>query len=99
MRLIDGNALLHHKRKMIGEDFSVEFWDEAVLVSDIQNAPTIDAVPVVRCKDCKHRYQYEDWDRDRAESFVCHECRLHQKDFGEDGFCSYGERKDGSEDV
>ena len=51
-RLIDANALLRHKRKMSGADFGGEFWDEAVLASDIKNAPTVDAVEVVRCKDC-----------------------------------------------
>ena len=56
MRLIDANALLRHKRKMSGADFGGEFWDEAVLASDIKNAPTVDAVPVVRCKDCIHSY-------------------------------------------
>ena len=57
MRLIDANALLWHKRKMSGAEFGGEFWDEAVLVSDIKNAPTIDAVPVVRCKDCVYSYE------------------------------------------
>ena len=56
MRLIDANALLRHKRKMSGADFGGEFWDEAVLASDIKNAPTVDAVTVVRCKDCIHSY-------------------------------------------
>ena len=57
MRLIDANALLQHKRKMSGADFGGEFWDEAVLASDIKNAPTVDAVPVVRCKDCIYSYE------------------------------------------
>lgn len=46
-RLVDADALLRHKRKMSGADFGGEFWDEAVLVSDIKNAPTVDAVEVV----------------------------------------------------
>ena len=53
MRLINADKLLQHKRKMSGADFGGEFWDEAVLVSDIENAPTIDAVKVVRCQDCE----------------------------------------------
>ena len=52
MWLIDADVALRHKRKMSGADFGGEFWDEAVLASDIKNAPTVDAVPVVRCKDC-----------------------------------------------
>ena len=53
-RLIDANSLLRHKRKMSGADFGGEFWDEAVLISDIKNAPTVDAVEVVRCRECKY---------------------------------------------
>lgn len=82
MRLIDADAIPE-------KEMNYPVW------VCLKKQPTIDAVPVVRCRDCKHRYEYEDWDRHRQESFVCHECRLHQKDFGEEGFCSYGERKDG----
>lgn len=61
----------------------------------VKNAPTIDAVPVVRCKDCKH------W---KTHSQVCsnddlylgiHDCGCYP-DFSTnpDWFCAYGERKD-----
>ena len=71
-RLIDANELLRHNRKMSGADFGGEFWDEAVLASDIKNAPTVDAVEVVRCKDCKHRYSYL-WlcDHVNNDNFYC----------------------------
>ena len=62
---------------------------------DIEEDPAVDAVEVVRCRDFKHRYQYEDWDRQAQESIICHECKLFRLDFGEDGFCSRGERRDG----
>ena len=81
MRLIDADALLRHKRKMSGADFGGEFWDEAVLSSDIKNAPTIDAVPVVRCKDCKY--------------FKTRLCE--NEDSHDDWFCADGERKDGDD--
>ena len=57
MRLIDADAVIRHKRKMSGADFGGEFWDEAVLATDIKSAPTIDAVEVVRCKDCVYSYE------------------------------------------
>lgn len=57
MRLIDAGALIRHKRKMSGADFGGEFWDDAVLASDIKNAPTVDAAPVVWCRDCIHSYE------------------------------------------
>ena len=71
-RLIDANELLRHNRKMSGADFGGEFWDEAVLASDIKNAQTVDAVEVVRCKDCKHRYSYL-WlcDHVNNDNFYC----------------------------
>ena len=89
MGLIDANALLRHKRKMSGADFGGEFWDEAVLASDIKNAPTIDAVPVVRCKDCK-------WLYDEMGDYCCRSHRGLVR-ICENSFCSYGERKEGAD--
>ena len=60
MRLIDADAVIRHKRKMSGADFGGEFWDEAVLVSDIKNAPTIDAVPVSELKKLRDYLYAED---------------------------------------
>lgn len=52
--------------------------------------PTVDAVEVVRCKDCKH---YKDWDDGNVT------CKLwtDQYDTGTepDAFCSFGEKMDG----
>lgn len=53
----------------------------------IEQAPTVDAVPVVRCRECKHR-KYDDifgmiWcNRDPCTKRV-----------KQDDFCSYGERR------
>ena len=58
-RLIDANTLLRHKRKMSGADFGGEFWDEAVLVSDIMNASPVDAVPVSELEELRD-YLYEE---------------------------------------
>ena len=54
-------------------------------------APAADVAPVVRCKDCKY-YTTEDFDGD----ILCG-CTLYcaMLDITPDGFCSYGERKDG----
>lgn len=43
MRLIDADEL----KKSVPTNLGVPIWQ-------IDNAPTIDAVEVVRCKDCKH---------------------------------------------
>lgn len=55
-------------------------------------APTIDAVPVVRCRECK----FGDWDSEPNDAMVC----MRTKDgFWRSGndFCSFGERKEGAE--
>ena len=46
-RLIDADALI---RSTIYNPLHVPY----ITKSDIEAAPTIDAVPVIRCKDCKH---------------------------------------------
>ena len=48
---------------------------------DIEAAPTVDAVPVVRCRDCR--------------KFKTYDCRMVAS--GYDDFCSYGERKEGAD--
>ena len=90
-RLIDANALLRHKRKMSGADFGGEFWDEAVLASDIEAAPTVDIVPVIRCRECK---QGEIDDPDFPDEYYCHAgCGWNKGDF----YCAYRERKEGAD--
>lgn len=62
-------------------------WEDAL--ENLKNAPTVDAVPVVRCKDCQ-------W----VDRPGC--CPLHLSNLTEGGealpkkddFCSYGERKE-----
>ena len=46
-----------------------------------------EAVPVVRCKDCKYS---EHWYKDKRRCFLWYEAGI---DTFEDGFCSYGERR------
>ncbi len=62
----------------------------------IDDAPTVDAVPVVRCKDCK-------WfaDNNDGEWYGCqmfHVVLNTPEDAPKpNDFCSYGERKDGGD--
>lgn len=57
-RLIDANALLGKRRRFF-EPKELESVDPiastCVTTDDIYCAPTIDAVPVVRCRECMHR--------------------------------------------
>ena len=88
-RLIDANSLLRHKRKMSGADFDGEFWDEAVLISDIKNAPTVDAVEVVRCRECKYH------EEEGIELVYCP--HMIGGWVENEWFCANGKRKGGAE--
>ena len=62
----------------------------SVLKRRINELPTVDAVPVVRCKDCKH-YQFAD---NRAFGFPVRRCEWTGfEDVDDEDFCSRGERK------
>lgn len=90
MRLIDADKL----EKYIAEKFE-EHYGKTVyqfihdffrfVIRQIRKAPTIDAAPVVRCKDCIVSYcvDYED--------IVCGRTCVN---VDADDFCSYGERKE-----
>lgn len=76
MRLIDADALLKGK-------------DDHQIISThlIWNAPTVDAVRVVRCGECKHRCGHMDGytECDRTERI-----RIWHPD---DWYCAYGKRR------
>ena len=56
----------------------------------ISNVPNMDAVEVVRCRDCKHRYNGKDCTHPLLLSYSFGAIR----NVKDDDFCSYGERKD-----
>jgi len=93
MRLIDADKLIDSFYKFFKsyegqwEEGQPQYWADnmAVVVDD---APTVDAEPIVRCKDCKY-FKYGNG------------CRLQSVDYdweeqmNADDFCSRGERKCG----
>lgn len=54
--------------------------------AELEEAPTIDAVPVIRCKDCKHWGTHK-----RLNVPWCFEMHI---DKSEDGFCDSGKRRE-----
>ena len=52
MRLIDADALMKTMREN-SEGNEGWYGDTWAFMRDVEHAPTIDAVPVVRCKDCR----------------------------------------------
>ena len=69
-----------------GNDWLLNQYNADWIYCLVASQPTIDAVPVVRCKDCIVSYcvDYED--------IVCGRTCVN---VDADDFCSYGERKDG----
>ena len=99
MRLIDGDAILKadensDKALVLGSGKALEI-AYALLKKKVEDAPTVDAVPVVRCKGCVH------WDDDPdtygADDGPKGKCMKSFETMCADDFCSYGERKDGGD--
>ena len=98
MRLIDADWVLEHIKpyELSDEDWSVTGGTAIRLIHNaIDQAPTIDAVPVVRCKDCKHLNVVN-----RKELYAhCPKTNTVFLPFELDTrehFCSLGERKEGA---
>lgn len=89
-------------RKALGEtmykevflkDSNDQRWDSGCWIrykmfeNALASAPTIDAVPVVRCKDCRYFHRFTDWA----------DCDFHEwyrAEPNENDYCSRGERRD-----
>lgn len=72
-----------------GKSWKAEIHGANKIIGRIKAAPTVDAVEVVRCKDCKH---YEIHKPKVLENCERNGYIIPMKP---DDFCSYGERKDG----
>lgn len=87
-RLIDANRALEIVRNQgIAHPNAYHLTNYATLI--LREAPTVDAVEVVRCWKCKY---HEDTD---VTGFK--HCRLHSKIVRYNDFCSYGKRKEGAD--
>ena len=82
-----------HKSNYMGD--TLMSYEVAGMIEDcIENTPTIDAVPVVRCRECKHaRKSEEAFDFD-GETPLC-ECAYMTQPNRWHEFCSWGKRKEG----
>ena len=86
-RLIDANVLISYIDECSQESRFRVYYGYAK--SFIDDAPTVDAVEVVRCRDCK----FGSWDSEPDDAMVC----MRTKDgFWRSGndFCSRGERNE-----
>ena len=93
MRLIDADWVLEHTKpyELSDEDWSVTGGTAIRLIHNaIDQAPTIDAVPVVRCEDCKYFGL-----NDENVPYCSNPFGLDDPE--PNGFCNYGREKDAIE--
>ena len=90
MRLIDADRAMEIVRNQgIAHPYAYHLTNYATLI--LREAPTVDAVEVVRCRECKH---YEIHKPKVLENCERNGYIIPMKP---DDFCSYGERKDGAD--
>lgn len=81
MRLIDADALMADVRKNSESYFADDFAHEWV-----DKQPTIDAVPVVRCRECKYT------ETDCVDNIHCQ--KWDRWEMPPDGYCALGQRRE-----
>ena len=97
-RLIDADAL----RESWLDWNPYEIIEANTVLESIDAAPTIDAVPVVRCRDCKHHRDKNEQERQYLveDILICTSPDATDDCWNAvwpDHFCSYGEQKEGAD--
>ena len=83
MRLIDADRLSEAIYDNVPAPYEDASWAKENCLAEIEAAPTVDAVPVVRCRECKHLGFCGDATNLEVMGFY--------------GYCSRGERKEGAD--
>ena len=85
MRLIYADRLSEAIYDNVPAPYEDASWAKENCLAEIEAAQTVDAVPVVRCRECKYR------DGTPGQpNILCGQ--MH-----DDDFCSYGKRKEGAD--
>ena len=79
-------AINPSNKKYYSDDY-IKGWEDGVKA---QYEATKDAVEVVRCKDCKHRYVYETNETGMATNYYV--CDFMDAQYEDNGFCHHGEK-------
>ena len=103
-RLIDADRAMEIVRNQgIAHPNAYHLTNYATLI--LREAPTVDAVEVVRCRECKY-WGDEDGKLQDSDGVLFARCKVHNyliygRHTGwcptENDFCSYGERKEGAD--
>ena len=100
MRLIDADAMKRVYQEVLCSHVACIdcsfFMDDKYCRFEtmLSEAPTINAIPVVRCRECKYHY----WEQEPCHGKSVHYCKLpHMRgvEVFKEFFCYYGERKEG----
>ena len=83
MRLIDADRLSEAIYDNVSAPYEEAVWAKEDCLAEIEAAQTVDAVPVVRCRECKHLGFCGDATNLEVMGFY--------------GYCSRGERKEGAD--
>ena len=83
MRLIDADLLSEAIYDNVPAPYEDASWAKENCLAEIEAAQTVDAVPVVRCRECKHLGFCGDATNLEVMGFY--------------GYCSRGERKEGAD--
>ena len=87
MRLIDADKLKEYFKEYTTHS-GIQVSLDRYALKVIEEEPTVDAVPVIRCKDCKHCMIFSMF---TSKWYVC--CRNEKGvNVKADDFCSYAER-------
>ena len=99
MSLINREALLSYADlwASCGEHYTAE---DVIMM--IKTAPTVDAVPVVRCRECKHHRDKNEQEQQYLveDILICTSPDATEDCWNAvwpDHFCSYGEREEGAD--
>lgn len=84
MRLIDSDKFI-----LVLMDASLSSVDEDTILDLVDSIPTVDAVPVVRCKDCIHGFFHNS-----SGGMYCCTSPAGLSLETPNSFCCYGERKE-----
>ena len=102
MRLIDADRLSEAIYYNVPAPYEDASWAKENCLAEIDAAPTVDAVPVVRCRECKHHRDKNEQEQQYLveDILICTSPDATDDCWNAvwpDHFCSYGERREGDD--
>ena len=102
MRLIDADRLSEAIYDNVPAPYEDASWAKENCLAEIEAAQTIDAVPVVRCRECKHHRDKNEQEQQYLveDILICTSPDATDDCWNAvwpDHFCSYGKRKEGAD--